>query len=220
MPDLRRLLVADEPDAWEAAGFALVDSGPGGPETRIGSITIRFVGRQPQRPETGIVGWELTDIDDGSIDGIMSLGTDVSAPTPIEHPNRVTRLDHVVVMTPSLERTTSALRAFGFSPRRTRPIPDSDPPRSQVFFWAGDTIFEVVGPDESTGAEPARVWGLALTTDDMDAAATAIGQHLGPAKPAVQPGRHIATVRTKDLDISLTLALLTPHVQSSEPERA
>lgn len=220
MPDLRRLLVADEPDAWEAAGFALIDGGPGGPETSIGGIAIRFVGRQPERPETGIVGWELTDIDDGSIDGIMSIGTDAAAATPLEHPNRVSRIDHVVVMTPALERTTSALRAFGFSPRRTRPIPDSDPPRSQVFFWAGETIFEVVGPDEPTGSEPARVWGLALTTDDLAAAANAIAPNLGQDKPAVQPGRRIATVKTKALDISLTLALMTPHVQPTEAERA
>jgi len=217
MPELRRVLIADDPTAWATAGFTIGEPRPGAPETTIGGIAIGFVTSTGSTPKTGIVGWEMTDIEDGSIDGIMSIGTDASPSQPMTHPNRVIRLDHVVVMTPDLERTTASLRGFGFSPRRTRAIPGSDPPRSQIFFWAGETIFEVVGPVEATGSAPARVWGLALTTDDMEAASEAIGSHLGAAKPAVQPGRHIATVDTAALGITPALALMTPHIPPTEP---
>lgn len=216
MPELRRLLVADDPEAWIAAGFAVSDNGTGGTETVIGSIAVRFVNGPGEPPKTGILGWELTEIGDGSIDGIMSIGTESPPSTAMEHPNKVSRMDHVVIMTPDLERTTASLRGFGFSPRRTRAIPGSEPPRSQIFFWAGETIFEVVGPVEATGSAPARVWGFALTTDDMDAAAAAIGTNLGTAKPAVQPGRHIATVDTATLGITTAIALMTPHITTSD----
>jgi catechol 2,3-dioxygenase-like lactoylglutathione lyase family enzyme len=212
MPELRTLLIGDDPGPWAAAGFA-VD----GDRTTIGSITIRFVTTPGGSPQRGVIGWELTDIDDGSIDGIMSIGTDAAPAEPVTHPNRVTRMDHVVVMTPDLERTTASLRGFGFSPRRTRDVPGSEPARRQTFFWAGETILEVVGPVESTGSAPASIWGLALTTDDMDAATNAIGGALTAPKPAVQPGRHIATVKTKDLDISTAIALMTAHVADDAP---
>lgn len=204
MPELRTLLIRDEPDRWAAAGFEVTHN-----RTSIGSIAVRFVQGPPDG--AGVIGWELTDIEDGSIDGLLSIATDAEPATPIDHPNGVSRMDHVVIMTPDLARTTAALRGFGFSPRRTRDVPGSEPARRQTFFWAGETILEVVGPVEATGNAPASIWGLALTTDDMDAAVEYLGDSLTPPKPAVQPGRRIATVDTKGLGISPAIALMTPH---------
>ncbi|MGI9595221.1 MAG: hypothetical protein ACR2QK_03620, partial [Acidimicrobiales bacterium] len=118
---------------------------------------------------------------------------------------------------PDLERTTSSLRSFGFTPQRTREVPGSDPARRQMFIWAGETILEVVGPTEASGRAPAAVWGLALTTTDMDRAAATLGAHLSRPKPAVQPGRQIATVDTRGLGISPALALMTPHIPTDQP---
>ncbi|MGB5760049.1 MAG: hypothetical protein WBM50_24255 [Acidimicrobiales bacterium] len=216
MPELRRLLIGDEPRSWADAGFDVE-----GGETTIGTISLRFVGGQGAgEPGTtggkagGVIGWELTDIEDGSIDGIDSIATSEEPATAIVHPNGVVHLDHVVIMTPDLERTTSSLRRFGFSPRRTREVPGSEPARRQMFIWAGETILEVVGPTEATGSAPAAIWGMALTTTDMNLAAEAIGPHLSAPKPAVQPGRQIATIDTRALGISIALALMTPHVPS------
>lgn len=203
MPELRRLLIGDDPRAWAAAGFTISDR-----STTIGSIEIGFT----EHGGEGVIGWELTDIDDGSIDGIMSIATDRPPAVPIEHPNGVSRLDHVVIRTPDLDRTEASLRAFGFSPRRTRDVPGTEPAIRQVFFWAGEAILEVVGPAEGDGGRPASIWGLALTTDDLDAAVAVIGTHLSQPKPAVQPGRQIATVDTRSLGIAPALALMTPHV--------
>lgn len=212
MPELRRLLIGDDAQGWADAGFTVVDD-----QTIIGTIALRFLGTPTQGPgpKGGVAGWELTDIVDGSIDGIRSIATDAPPAAPVTHPNGVSRLDHVVIMTPDLERTTSSLRSFGFSPKRTREIP-GDPPRRQMFIWAGETILEVVGPTESTGNAPAAVWGLALTTSDMDSAVAALGPNLSTPKPAVQPGRQIATVDTGALGISPALALMTPHLPTED----
>ncbi|MGZ0218146.1 MAG: hypothetical protein ACKVIY_03890 [Acidimicrobiales bacterium] len=57
----------------------------------------------------------------------------------------------------------------------------------------------------------AALWGLALTCDDLDRAKDTLGDVLSDPKTAVQPGRRIATLRTRDLDISAPIALLSPH---------
>ncbi|MEM7276017.1 MAG: VOC family protein [Actinomycetota bacterium] len=210
MPELRRLLIGDAPGAWEAAGFT-VD----GDHTTIGGIELAFV----DGPGRGVVGWELAGIeDDGSVDGMLTIATDRPPAAPTEHPNRVSRIDHVVITTPDLDRTVGALRGFGFSPRRTRDVPGTEPARRQVFLWAGETILEVVGPAVATGSEPARVWGLALTSDDLDAAADLLGDRMTNPKPAIQPGRLIATVKTKDLDVAPALALMSPHVATGQAD--
>ncbi len=215
MPELRRLLIGDRPEAWSSAGFT-VD----GDRTTVGSVAVRFVDDE----RTGVVGWELADVGDGAaidgrdgIDGIATAVVDEPAPTPMGHPNGVTRLDHVVIATTDLDRTIGALEGAGFEVRRHRDVPGTDPVRRQVFLWAGEPILEVVGPAEPTsgggnGPDRASVWGLALTTDDIDRAAERLGPHLSGPKPAVQPGRRIATVDTAALGIGPALALMTPHV--------
>ncbi len=131
---------------------------------------------------------------------------------PVHHPNGVTGIDHIVVMTDDLDRTSAALRASGFEPRRRRAIPKSDPPRSQIFWWAGPVIIELVGPDAARGNGPASIWGLALTTPDLDATGELLGEAMSTPRDAVQEGRRIAGIRGKELGLSVPLALMTPHV--------
>jgi catechol 2,3-dioxygenase-like lactoylglutathione lyase family enzyme len=199
--------VGDDPEGWSAAGFQ-VD----GASLSIGDVRIELTG--PDGPR-GIHGWALTEVDPGSVDGLNTLAADdgeADPPSPLAHANRVERIDHVVVRTPDLERTVAALEGQGLEARRRREVPGSDPATVQVFFWAWPAIVELVGPAEPTGDGPAQLWGLALTCDDLDAAGAALGDRLGPAKRAVQPGRRIAAVRTRELDLSVPLALMSPHV--------
>ncbi len=224
MPELRRLLVADDPASWAKAGFS-IDGGT----TSIGAIGVRFVPSEPVgangvADRSGVIGWELTDVDDGSIDGLWSLAApdEPTSPTVVHHPNRVSRIDHVVINTPDVRRTVDALRGFGFSPRRTVDVPGTK--RRQVFMWAGEAILEIVGPSpdpagpsDPASAAPAAFWGLAMTTDDMEAAVAALGPMLSSPKDAVQPGRQIATVKTDDLGMGTALAFMTPHVRQDAP---
>jgi hypothetical protein len=99
-------------------------------------------------------------------------------PEPAAHPNGAFAVDHVVVLTGSLDRTVTALQAAGLDLRRRD--------ERMAFLRLGSYILEVV---ERAG-DPARFWGLVVVVDDPGAVPGA-----GPAKNAVQPGRRIATVK-------------------------
>jgi hypothetical protein len=121
-------------------------------------------------------------------------------------------LDHVVVVTPRLDRSTAAFEARGLDVRRVRPTDQYGAPFRQVFFRGGETVVEMIGPDEPPADDerPAHFYGLAFTVSDLDAAATFLGDGLGRVKDAVQPGRRIATLRHEQYDISVPIALMTP----------
>jgi hypothetical protein len=133
-------------------------------------------------------------------------------PAP-HHANGVNGLDHLVVATPDLDRTVAALTGAGLDLRRTRDAgPGSGPDgarRMQAFFRLGGTILEVVGIEGAHGGGQATFWGLAFTVDDLDATATFLGDRLGPARDAVQPGRRIATLR-RDAGSSVAMAFMSP----------
>ena len=54
-------------------------------------------------------------------------------------------------------------------------------------------------------------FGLALTVADLDATGALLGEHLGDQKDAVQDGRRIATLRHKELGMSVATALMSPE---------
>lgn len=198
------VVIADAPSAWTAAGFVVTDG-----RTQIGRTTIELIGA---REERGIRAAAVAGLV-GAVDGMPFGPADPPAhPTdPPRHGNRVVGFDHLVAMSPDMDRTTAALTGAGVEHRRTRTFEVGGGVRRQAFFWLGDVILELVGDDAAQGEGPASLWGLALTCDDLDAAATALGDALGGIKDAVQPGRRIATVRTRDLGISVPIALLSPH---------
>lgn len=231
MPELRRLVITGDPSAWTEAGFTM-----DGDRTTLGTIEVVVVpGADP-----GVVGWELAGLDEpagggpGHLDGIDGIATEAVDRPQAEattHPNGVIRMDHVVIRTPDLDRTIGALETAGFEVRRTRDVPGSSPTIRQVFLWAGEAILEVVGPADgpeatdtpgtTTEDRPAVIWGLALTTDDLDGAADLLGDRLTTPRDAVQPGRRIAAIDTGALGIGPSLALMTPHVGGSprRPDR-
>jgi hypothetical protein len=192
------LAVADEPAVWQDAGFAVDHAG----RCRLGEVAVSLT------PGTGkgVTAWAVDGID-GPLEGLAAI--DLPPPDPADaavlHPNGTTAIDHVVVMTPDLDRTVHALEEAGLDARRTR---DAGKIR-QVFFRLGDPILEVVGPPEPSGDGPARFFGLALTVADLDATAAALGEHLGEVKEAVQPGRRIATLR-RSAGCTTALAFMSP----------
>ncbi|MCI0637411.1 MAG: VOC family protein, partial [Actinobacteria bacterium] len=176
----------------------------------------RLVGREHGKR---IVAWSLRDITltNASLDGLATtVSDDAPAAVPAEavgHPNGTIGIDHVVVATPNLDRTVDALVAAGLDPRRTRDSDQYGAPMRQVFFRMADIILEVIGTPDRSGEGPAGFFGLALTVADLDAAAERYGDRMGTIKPAVQPGRRIATLRHKELGLSVAIALMSPGSQ-------
>jgi hypothetical protein len=213
-PDLRALEIADEPASWIDAGFSVTGS-----TTTIGPVAVNLAGRTPGG---GITGWSLSDVVAGSIDGLATAGTSDTDSSdhpdgpdgtqiggPQMHPNGVEAIDHVVVSSPDLSRTVAALEQAGMTAKRTRDTEMGGEALRQVFFRMGRPILELIGPPESNGDGPATFWGLALTVGDLDASVAHLGPLIGEPREAVQPGRRIATLRTRDLDISVPIAFMS-----------
>lgn len=205
-PELDELVVADRPEAWEAAGFAVDPDGT----CRIGRVRVRLAG-----PEAGtrIVSWSLRGVPAGTtdVDGLPTTAVDRPACEPAEHPNGAVSLDHVVVLTPDTERTVTALGSLGIALRRTRPVPAEQYgfEAQQSFFRVGEPILELLGPLTPNGDGPAGFFGLAWTVGDLDALAARLGPTLGRVKDAVQPGRRIATLRHKDVGATVATAFMS-----------
>jgi len=141
-------------------------------------------------PGRGIAGWNVSGVAH-EVDGLPSLPAPQPTPEASAHPNGAIGLDHVVVLTPDFDRTAAGLDAAGMPLRRVLERPDG---ARMGFRRLGPAILELV---ESPGAPdgPARFWGLVVIVSDLETLATRLGEHLGPLKPAVQPGRRIATLR-------------------------
>jgi len=206
---LNALIVDDPIEAWNAAGFT------GDDVVQIGSTTIVTTAaseKQGQGHRKGIVGASIEGI--GELDG-LSLGEWRPSHAPQagpEHPNGVVAIDHVVVMSPDCDRTTASFEDHGLEARRVRKIELPDGDRRQTFFWMGDVICELVGPDQADGSErSAQWWGLALTVRDLDITASLLGDLVTPVKPAVQPGRQVCTLR-RDAGLGVPLLFISEHL--------
>jgi hypothetical protein len=201
------IVLSDEPERWSALGFSVL-----GENCQIGRVRLRLAGRDGGR---GILGWSLRAISSVELDGLPTCVSERTLPKQApEHPNGVGTIDHVVALSPALERTVAALQAAGLDLRRVREQPTPAGAPRQAFFRLGAEILEVVqepeaavqrggGPDR-----PARLWGLALTVADLDATVAALAPHAGSVRPAVQPGRRIATVR-RSAGLALPVALMS-----------
>ncbi|HEV7400113.1 MAG TPA: hypothetical protein VGN84_07555 [Solirubrobacterales bacterium] len=207
MPTVDELTVADAPESWSALGFAL-----NGDICVIGDLRIRLAGPDAGK---GLVGWSLRDVETTELDGMPTARSDRPLPSERpEHSNRISVLDHIVAITPALDRTVAALEAAGLDLRRIREEPTPAGAPRQAFFRLGPTILEVVQePAEATerasGDRPAFFWGLAFISSDLDATVAALGDRVSEIRPAVQPGRRIATLR-RSADLTVPVALMTP----------
>lgn len=221
-PNLGRVVelqVADEPSAWTAAGFTVT-----GDVARIDPIAVRLTGAGDG--PRGITGWTVSGLTvaDGHLDGLATETAEAVDPmeeVPV-HPNGVVGLDHIVVMTPDLERTIAACEQAGLELRRIREATSFDTPIRQAFFKLGPVVLEVVSGDLGNGAPatdaPSTFWGLAVDVDDLDRTATVLDEGLGRIKPAVQRGRRIATIRHRAFGMSVAVAAMDDHADRTAAE--
>jgi len=200
--------IADPPEAWAKAGFTVDDDGT----CVVGHVKLRLVGRDGDRKR--IQSWSLRDIPDSTdtIDGLPTTSSNAPMPDPVPHTNGVELIDHLVILSPDVDRTITALNACGIETSRTRKI-DAEQygfEARQTFFRLGEVILELIGADQPQGDGPAGFFGLAYTVSDIDALPSLYGENLGNIKDAVQPGRRIVTLRHKQLDMTVATAFMSP----------
>jgi hypothetical protein len=200
MAAVAALRIGGEASQWRELGFEVADDGV----ATVGGVRLEL------RPsvEPGTIGsWALEGLDPpDTIDGLPTEAATRRGPGPA-HRNGAIAIDHVVVLTPSLERTTAALGEIGVECRRVR---EAGGGVRQGFFLLGDLLVEVVDAGGLDADAPARFWGVTVVVSDLDAAADVLGERLGEIRDAVQPGRRIATVRP-EASGGLPLALITPR---------
>ena len=194
------LRIGGKPDEWRQLGFEVGTNGV----AMLGPVRLELL----ESAERGAIeSWavEGTNVP-SSIDG-LATDADLRGGLGKAHPNGVTSIDHVVVFTPSLDRTSAAFAEVGVECRRVREAGNGV---RQGFFLMEDLLVEAV---EGTGMDedsPARFWGITAVVSDIDRAAKLLGEQLGTVKDAVQPGRRIATVRP-EASGGFPLALITPR---------
>ncbi len=212
--------LGDPPGPWTAAGFEVAEV-DGCPSVLLDRTLLRLRGTGER-----MTGWALRGLDD-PIDGLGVAELPTTDPTTVlggSNPNGVGRIDHVVVSTDDVLRTVAAFEAAGLDVRGQRGTDSYGSPMRQTFFWAGDVIVELIGPDPDTTNEPddigtdltaergASFFGLALVAGDLDVTAERMGELLGVPKDAVQRGRRIAGLRGAKVGISVPIAVMSPHV--------
>lgn len=204
------LLIRATRDAWRSVGLTVTDGG----EVPFLFTSLRIdepvagepVGGAPE----GLIGWTFSGLDAAvtDIDGLPTEVVEPSTPALAEHPNGAIELDHVVVLTNSLDRTCGAIEAATGAPlKRVRELGAMRQGFHRI--GAGGLIVEVVERPEVTD-EHASFWGVVINVADLDAAVELIGPDgVSAPKDAVQPGRRIATVRAS-VGLATPVALMTP----------
>lgn len=226
-PKVEWLSVAGDADTWRSLGLVVTDDGM----IPLVGTSIRLVAGAGADGDAGLVGWalsgvaarnsvapvpgsgtEATEFSIGSadrvdIDGLATEIVEPRAPVYAEHPVGTSGLDHVVVTTDDLERTSAAIAdVTGCELKRIRELGTMRQGFHRI--GRGGLIVELVErPDLPDG--PAEFWGLVLIVEDLDAACELLGEdRISPPKDAVQPGRRIATLRP-EVGLGLPVALMT-----------
>jgi hypothetical protein len=204
-PTVDELFIAAASDAWAAAGFET-----DGETCEVGSVRLRF----EDGPGRGITGWSVRDAGTLDLDGLDTRASGAPPAAGPEHPNGTLSIDHLVVITPDLDRTAEVLQAAGFDLRRVREGDTPGGSRRQAFFRMGELILEVVEAPAGTKfaadpSGPARLWGISFLVADLETPAAVMGESLGEPRDAVQPGRRIATVATQ-AGLGPAVAFMTP----------
>lgn len=200
------LTVVGGPAVWRSLGFVVADDGL----IPLPGTSLRLAAPDGAAARDGIIGWALSGADaaDGSdVDGLPTAFVDPITPLYADHPIGATGLDHVVVMTASLERTSAAIAAAtGCELKRIREVGTMRQGFHRV--GPGGLIVELVERPEIPEG-PAAFWGLVVNVADIDVACELIGtDRVSPPKQAVQPGRFIATV-SAEVGLGLPVALMT-----------
>lgn len=203
------MIVADDVSRWQALGLVGSTNPDGRWHCLANGVAVTV---DPRADVRGIVAWGF----DTSVESHPDIGIAfaVAEPPPPFADDRLLGVDHVVLMTDSLDRTCGAVeQVLGAPLKRVREVGGGV---RQGFHRLGDVILEVV---ERPGATPgpASCWGLVFTVTDLDALVAPWDEDLvsGP-RDAVQPGRRIASLR-QGAGLATAVAFMTPHRSVESP---
>jgi hypothetical protein len=201
MTTIAELIIGGSTDPWASIGIHFSSDG------RINAGNT-WLSCNTQLPP-GLHSWVLCDapqsvssIAKSNIDGLATsyvdnvpiLNTGKTNEANHSFQLAIVGVDHVVVNTSDLQRTSDALASATGAPLKR--VRDAGGGATQGFHRLGGVIIEIASTPQ-TLAEPTSFWGLVFTVDELEAVFNYLGPDvLSPPKPAVQPGRSVATFRS------------------------
>ena len=173
----------------------------------LGDVVLRLDNSQAP----GLHSWVLhgADVSILSIDGVVTAHeidqSPRSASPQSDFELGVIGVDHVVINTPDLMRTSDSLTAATGAPLKR--VRDAGNNVQQGFHRLGSVVVEIVtAPTMSQSV--ASLWGFVLNVKDIHAVANHVGPDvLSIPKPAVQAGKLIATFRSS-VGLGVPVALM------------
>ncbi|HYN33196.1 MAG TPA: hypothetical protein VES40_11270, partial [Ilumatobacteraceae bacterium] len=120
-PRVEWLTVSGDLDTWRSLGLVVTDGG----HVPLYGTSLHIVAPEESAAPSGITGWTLSGIasHDVSIDGLPTTTAPAGTPEFAAHPLGAIGLDHVVVMTAQLDRTSAAIaEATGCELKRIREV--------------------------------------------------------------------------------------------------
>ncbi|NBO54723.1 MAG: glyoxalase [Actinobacteria bacterium] len=187
------LTVQAEREQWQVCGLLPPETDD---EPLICGVQFRFVGvagGDASESGAGLIGWTLEGLRrTGDIDGIPTFSAAKSNQESSDSPLGLVGIDHIVINTDDLQRTSNALLdSTGSELRRVREVSEE---MRQGFHKLGGVVIEIV---ERRGTPlGASLWGVVFNVADLDRACEWLGPDVvSPPKDAVQEGRRIATIR-------------------------
>lgn len=166
--------------------------------------------------------WTGARLDPAATGGLrILLMAESNPPWPLATPagdGPVTKLDHVVVVTPNVDRALAVYGAkLGLDLRLDRENPRWD--ARQLFFKVGDSVIEM---GAKIGAPPTdapdRSGGLAWRVDDPHAAQARIaaaGFDVSEVRTGRKPGTHVFTVRNAPGGVPTILLSAEPKLETA-----
>jgi len=189
------LIIGGSTQPWAKVGIHFDPSG----RFMAGEVALQI----DNQLAPGIHGWSLLDsaTQAASIDGIatshvVDRGLTIA---PFQSPVDVftlpiSRIDHLVVSTDNLMRTSDALSEATGAPRLR--LREGDDGVQQAFHRMGEVIIEIVTMPNSEKTK-ASIWGIAFLATELDNATALLGPDvLGQPKPATQEGQVVASFRS------------------------
>ena len=200
---ISELVVGGGAQNWALIGISFDESNC----AALGDVALRL----DTSLEPGLHSWVLQDADVNvaSIDGVATshaIGvSQIVASVQPDFDLGVIGVDHVVINTPDLMRTSDALTAATGAPLKR--VREAGNDVQQGFHRFGSVVVEIVtSPTMPQGV--ASLWGFVLNVKDI----YAVANHVGPdvlsiPKPAVQTGKLIATFRSS-VGLGVPVALM------------
>ena len=200
---ISELVVGGEAQNWALIGISFDVSNC----AALGDVALRL----DASLKPGLHSWVLhgAEEDATNIDGVATSHAvgdfEIAVSVKSDFDLGVIGVDHVVINTPDLMRTSDALTAATGAPLKR--VRDAGNNVQQGFHRLGSVVVEIVtAPSMQLG--PASLWGFVLNVKDI----YAVANHVGPdvlsiPKPAVQAGKLIATFRSS-VGLGVPLALM------------